>query len=40
MSAAYHRATPMQRGLFLAATSFILLMGTSNAPQQFIYFQF
>ncbi len=39
-SAAYHRSTPMQRGLFLAATVFILLMGTSNAPQQFIYFQF
>ncbi len=40
MSAAHHRATPMQRGLFLAATAFILLMGASNASQQFIYFQF
>lgn len=40
LSEAYRRTTPMQRGLFLAATSFLLLMGASNAPQQFIYFQF
>jgi D-alanyl-lipoteichoic acid acyltransferase DltB (MBOAT superfamily) len=36
----YLRASPMQRGLFLATTLFVLLVGTGNAPQQFIYFQF
>ncbi|MCA8966651.1 MAG: MBOAT family protein, partial [Planctomycetes bacterium] len=40
LSEAYHRATSAQRGLFMAAVLFVLLMGTSNAPQQFIYFQF
>jgi D-alanyl-lipoteichoic acid acyltransferase DltB (MBOAT superfamily) len=34
-----HWPRPLQ-GLFYAALIFILAMGTSNAPAQFIYFQF
>lgn len=37
---AYARSSSMVRGAVSAALLFILLMGTSNVPQQFIYFQF
>ncbi len=36
----HFRFSPLARGAVGAALLFILLMGTSNAPQQFIYFQF
>jgi D-alanyl-lipoteichoic acid acyltransferase DltB (MBOAT superfamily) len=34
------RISPMLRGAAGAAMLFVVLMGTSNEPQQFIYFQF
>ncbi|MGH8223765.1 MAG: MBOAT family O-acyltransferase, partial [Woeseiaceae bacterium] len=37
---AYFRAPAFARGALAATMLFALLMGTSNAPQQFIYFQF
>lgn len=37
---AYLRCSPILKGAVSSALLFVLLMGTSNAPQQFIYFQF
>ena len=36
----YSRISPIAKGAVSGALLFGLLMGTSNAPQQFIYFQF
>jgi len=36
----YRRAPPGVRGMIYAAFIFITVLGTSNDPQQFIYFQF
>ena len=40
LNQAYSRISPIMKGAVSAALIFALLTGTSNAPQQFIYFQF
>ena len=36
----YRRFSPLSRGVLIASFIVILLMGMSNEPTQFIYFQF